>query len=73
MKAPTCEALLCCHPQRLGGHFDALVGVRCTSSGERRGDGRVRCWVHECAFRAGRLLAYAASGAELARLFEASL
>lgn len=72
MKAPQCEALLCCHPQRLGKHFDALEGVRCTSSAELRGDGRARCWVHERAYRAGRTLAYAAAGAELAQLFEAS-
>lgn len=69
--APRCEVILTCHPQKRGQQFDSLEGVRCKERAERRGDGYARCWVHECAFRAGRPLAYAIHGGELTKILEA--
>ena len=66
-----CEVITCCHPHRIVGEYNS-GGTRCKdTTAEKRGDGRVRCWVHECAFRTGRVLAYVEQGAELAALFEA--
>ena len=64
-----CEVITCCHPHRVVGEYDSS-GLRCESStAVLRGDGRARCWVHEQAYRAGRVLAYVEQGAELAAFF----
>ena len=67
-----CEVITICHPHRVVGEYDSS-GIRCKSEASAmiRGDGRARCWVHEQAYRTGRVLAYVQQGAELAAIFEA--
>jgi len=62
-----CEVILTCM-QRRRAHFDSLVGERCRDRGTKRGDGKIRCWVHECAYRAGRLLTYTGHDGSLSPL-----